>query len=75
MKNFSENEFTNIEEKISSVGMDLSIITSLIKFLDLALNDDLGVSDMDLANLSSLLKQRIFDVNSKYDEIECLLGV
>lgn len=75
MKNFSENEFTNIEEKISSVGMDLSIITSLIKFLDLALNDDLGVSDMDLANISSLLKQRIFDVNSKYDEIECLLGV
>lgn len=75
MKNFSENEFTIIEEKISSVGMDLSIITSLIKFLDLALNDDLGVSDMDLANISSLLKQRIFDVNSKYDEIECLLCV
>lgn len=75
MKTFTEKDFEVIEENIVSIGVDLSIASSLAKFLNLALNDDLDVNDMDLANLSNLLKQQIAAITEKYDKMECTLGL
>lgn len=75
MKTFTEKDFEVIEENIVSIGVDLSIASSLAKFLNLALNDDLDVNDMDLANLSNLLKQQIASITEKYDKMECTLGI
>ncbi len=75
MKTFTEKDFELIEENIVSIGVDLSIASSLAKFLNLALNDDLDVNDMDLANLSNLLKQQIVEITEKYDKMECVLGI
>ena len=75
MKTFSEKDFTNIENNIYSVGVELSIIASLIKFLDISMNDELDINELDRANLTALLKERINDINKKYNKIEYLLGV
>lgn len=75
MKTFTEKDFEVIEENIVSIGVDLSIASSLAKFLNLALNDELDVNDMDLANLSNLLKKQIFEISNKYDKMECILGI
>lgn len=75
MKSFTKKEITALEENISIVGVELSRISSLVKFLDLAINNDISLSRMDIANLTSLLKQRILEINGKYDEIETLFQV
>ena len=75
MKRFSEKDFANIEKNIYSVGIELSIVVSLVKFLDIAMNDELDINEMDRANLTVLLKEKICEINEKYNTIECLLGV
>ena len=75
MKSFTKKEIAALEENISIVGVELSRISSLVKFLDLAINNDISLSRMDIANLTSLLKQRILEINGKYDEIETLFQV
>ena len=75
MKRFSEKDFANIENNIYSVGIELSIVVSLVKFLDIAMNDELDINEMDRANLTVLLKEKICEINEKYNTIECLLGV
>ena len=73
MKSITEKDFESIENNIYSVGIELSKITSLVKFIDIALNDELDVTQMDLANLTLLLKEKVFEINKKYDKIEYLL--
>ena len=75
MKRFSEKDFANIENNIYSVGIELSIVVSLVKFLDIAMNDELDINEMDRANLTVLLKEKICEINEKYNTIESLLGV
>ena len=75
MKSFTKKEIAALEENISIVGVELSRISSLVKFLDLAINNEISLSRMDIANLTSLLKQRILEINGKYDEIETLFQV
>ena len=75
MKRFSEKDFANIENNIYSVGIELSIVVSLVKFLDIAMNDELDINEIDRANLTVLLKEKICEINEKYNTIECLLGV
>ena len=75
MKSFSEKDFLNIENNVYSVGIQLSIITSLVKLLDIAMNDELDINEIDLANLTAILKEKIFEINEKYNKIECLLGI
>lgn len=75
MKRFTKKEFLALEENLSIVGIELSKITSLVKFLDLAINNETSLSGMDIANLTSLLKQRIFEINSDFEKIETLFEV
>lgn len=73
MKSITEKDFASIENNINSVGIELSKITSLVKMIDIALNDELDVTQMDLANLTVLLKEKVFEINKKYDKIEYFL--
>ena len=75
MKRFSEKDFADIENNMYSVGIELSLVTSLIKVLYLAMNAELDINRMDMANLAELLNEKICVVNEKYNKIENLLGV
>ena len=63
----------SIEEKVHSIGINISTLSSLIKYLDISLNDKLDVSNMDIANLASLLKNQINTIKVQFDELECIL--
>lgn len=75
MKRLSKHKLTKIEEIISDIGSDLSAATSLVKFLDLALNDNLDITNMDLANLTVILKQKINTLNIKYGSLESIFDI
>ena len=75
MKRFTKKEILALEENLSIVGIELSKITSLVKFLDLAINNESFLSGIDIANLTSLLKQRILEINGKYEKIEMMFDL
>ena len=75
MKRFTKKEIAALDENLCLVGIELAKITSLVKILDIAINNELLLSRMDISNLTSLLKQRILEVNLNYEKIESLFDV
>ncbi len=66
------NKFKNYEmyEKITTVGINLSVISSIVKFLDVSMNDSTNFSNADIHNLVITLKKMLNLVISDYYEIE-----
>ena len=58
MKKFNKNSVLSIYDKITAVGVNLSIISSIIKFLDVSI---IPVKK----NLKTAVKRLIFTKNSK----------
>lgn len=61
---------SNMFEKITTVGINLSILASIIKFLDVSMNDSTNFSNADIHNLVITLKKMLNLVISDYYEIE-----
>lgn len=66
-KNFATSD---IFEKITAVGINLSVIVSIVKFLDVSMNDSTNFSNADIHNLVITLKKMLNLVISDYYEIE-----
>lgn len=66
------NKLKNYEmfEKINTVGINLSVISSIVKFLDVSMNDSTNFSNADIHNLVITLKKMLNLVISDYYEIE-----
>ena len=66
------NKLKNYEmfEKITTVGINLSVISSIVKFLDVSMNDSTNFSNADIHNLVITLKKMLNLVISDYYEIE-----
>lgn len=64
-----------LEERMYSVGIDLTLIESLINFLDISMNDEIDVSKVDIANLTVVIKRLVKIVKAKYDRIERILNI
>lgn len=75
MKVNLEKEAVEIEEKIISIGSDLSVAVSLVKFLDLSINDEFEVSNKDIANLAIILRNHINNIVDRYDDLETALDL
>ncbi len=61
---------SNMFEKKTTVGINLSILASIIKFLDVSMNDSTNFSNADIHNLVITLKKMLNLVISDYYEIE-----
>ena len=57
-------------EKIATVGINLSVISSIVKILDVSMNDSTNFSNADIHNLVITLKKMLNLVISDYYEIE-----
>ena len=57
-------------EKIATVGINLSVISSIVKILDVSMNDSTNFSNADIHNLVITLKKMLNFVISDYYEIE-----
>ena len=73
MKTNLEKDALKIEEAIVSIGSDLAAAGSLVKYLDLSLNEEFDISNMDVANLTIVLREHLKQIMQKYDKLECIL--
>ena len=64
-----------LEKRIISIGTDITIIDSLINFLNLAIEDRADFSNYDVANLTIVIRNMIRIVKTKYDKLEQLLEI
>ena len=62
-----------LEKRIISIGTDITIIDSLINFLNLAIEDRADFSNYDVANLTIVIRNMVRIVKTKYDKLEQLL--
>lgn len=75
MKTNLKDEANEIEKKIISIGNDLSVAASLVKYLDLSINDSFGLSNKDIANLTIALRNLLDKIVEEYDSFECSLDI
>ncbi len=68
-------DIEQIETKMHSVGIDLTLIDSIIKYIDMSLNEEIDVSNIDVANLTIVLKRLVKILKSKYDKLERILNL
>ena len=70
-----KNNLVNVEETIYSIGVDIATASSIVKYIDLSLNDSIDVSKIDVANLTILLRKQINSIKEKFEQLECLFKV
>ncbi len=70
MKKNNKILITDLYNKIADIGVDLSIIASIIKFLDVSYSDSNNFSKSDIHNLIITLKKMINSIRIDYSEIE-----
>lgn len=77
MNIMEENLFdtSKIEKKMHSIGIDIDLIISLIKSMDISLNEDAEFNTVDLANLTHILKRLMLILKKKHDKIERVLNI
>ncbi len=68
-------EIDKIENKIQSVGIDLSILNSLVNFLNYGIEDGSEFNNADIANLAIQISRMTKSIISKYDTIEQILDI
>ncbi len=64
-----------IEGKMHSVGIDMTLVQSLVNFIDSGLNDCIDVSHTDIINMTVILKRLVTIMKSKYEKIERILNI
>lgn len=75
MKNTKKTLISNLDEKITSIGINLSILASIIKFLDVSITDNSNYTKADLLNLIAVLSKILNSVIVDYSDIEQLLDL
>ena len=71
----SQLDLSRLETRILSVGIDLSIIESLVNILDCSMRDELEVNKIDVANLTVITKRMVKIAKNKFDRIENILNI
>lgn len=64
-----------IEEDFHSVGIDLTLIETLVKVMDCIIIDEYNITQVDIANLTIVIKRLLKIVKDKYDKIESCLNI
>ncbi len=70
--NYSEK----LENKVRSLGIDITLVGSLVNFLVDGINDNSGqMKNIDIANLSEVIKRMVRIIKIKQDNIEKILNI
>lgn len=70
-----KNNLVDVEETVYSIGVDIATASSIVKYIDLSLNDNIDVSKADIANLTLVLKKQISRIKDKFEQLECVFKV
>ena len=75
----NENNINNserLENKVRDLGIDITLMGSLVNFLVEGINDNSGqMKNIDIANLSEVIKRMVKIIKLKQDNIEKILNI
>ncbi len=75
MKKDNDNGHNDITEKVTEVGFNLSLLSSLANFLEYGITDTYNFSNADISNLIVVMRRMIGTTQKEYEEIECNYGL
>ena len=70
-----ENLKEQLKNKVISIGTDITIVDSLINFLEMGIEDKFDLNNYDLANLALVIQKKMKIIKSKQDKIEQILEI
>ncbi len=70
MNRLKQIDLDKIENKLISIGIDISLADSLVNFLNGSTVDVIEISETDKANLLVILKRILTSIKKKYEKIE-----
>lgn len=73
MGSLKRESMSKMSSKIQTVGINLSIVSSLINFLENGLQDDFNISKIDTSNIVIVLRRLISIIIEDYGNIEELV--
>lgn len=68
-----KNKLCNFEDDIQQLGVELSLLASLITFLDEGIENGVNIKETDISNIIIILKKIIIEIIDKYDNFEKVL--
>lgn len=73
MKKNKKIKILPVQEEIQSIGIDLNVAASLIKFLDAGMNGQFEIKKSDIENLISVINHSMQRIIEKQDNLENIL--
>lgn len=73
MGSLKRESINRIASKVQTVGINLSLVSSLINFLENGLLDEFNVSKIDTSNIVIVLKRLMSIIIEDYGDIEELI--
>ena len=70
-----ENLKEQLKNKVISIGTDITIVDSLVNFLEMGIEDKFDLNNYDLANLALVIQKMMKIIKSKQDKIEQILEI
>jgi len=69
-------DVSKIEDKILNIGIELTLLESLINFLRIGLLDcEINMKKSDIVNLAKVIQEKISNIKIDYDNLENSLGI
>ncbi len=69
-----KNNDLNLSEKAADIGIKLERISTLMDFMEKALEGEVEVKPKKLVSLSYIINDYLSEVITKFDELECIIN-
>ena len=69
-----KNNDLNLSEKAADIGIKLERISTLMEFMEKALEGEVEVKHKKLVSLSYIINDYLSEVTTKFDELECIIN-
>ena len=76
MQDTKKIDISKISESVQNIGIEITLIESLINFLRLGiLDNETHMKKADIANLTKVIKEKISYLKNDYDKLENSLDI
>ena len=69
-----KNNNVNLSERASEIGIKLERISTLMVFMERALEGEVEIEPKKLVSLSYTINDYLSEVTAKFDELECIIN-
>ena len=69
-----KNNNVNLSERASEIGIKLERMSTLMEFMERALEGEVEIEPKKLVSLSYTINDYLSEVTTKFDELECIIN-